>query len=94
MPISKEDILKVAALARLEISPEELESLHKDLTQIISYIDQIHKVNTDGIVPQSQFIKAENVFREDIVRPSLPKEKALENAPDKDDNYFRVPKVL
>jgi len=94
VPISKDDILKIAALAKLELRPEELESLHHDLTQIISYIDQIQQVNTDGIVPQSQFIKAENVFRDDIVTLSLTREEALSNAPDKDDDYFRVPRVL
>lgn len=94
MPISKDDILRIAALAKLELNPEELESLHHDLTKIISYIDQIRQVDTSGIVPQSQFIKAENVFRDDIVKPSLTKEQALSNAPDKDDDYFRVPRVL
>jgi len=94
VPISKDDILKIAALAKLELNPEELESLHHDLTKIISYIDQIRQVDTSGIVPQSQFIKAENVFRDDIVKPSLTKEQALSNAPDKDDDYFRVPRVL
>ncbi len=94
MPITKDDILKIASLARLELSAGELEKIHKDLVQIISYIEQIQKVNTDGIMPSSQFIKAENVFREDIVKPSLPREKALSNAPDTDGEYFKVPKVL
>jgi len=94
VPILKEDILKVARLARLELTPEELELFSKDLAKIISYIDQLKKVNTDGIVPRNRFIKAENVLREDIVKPSLPKEKALANAPDRDEDFFRVPKVL
>ena len=94
VPISKDDILKVAALARLEITPAELESLYKDLAQIIAYVDQIQKVNTDGIIPESQFVGAENIFRDDIVKPSLTQEEALANAPDKDDSYFLVPKVL
>ena len=94
MPILKEDILKVARLARLELTPEELELFSKDLAKIISYIDQLKKVNTDGIVPRKRFIKAENMLREDIVKPSLPKEVALANAPDRDEDFFRVPKVL
>ncbi len=94
MPITKDEILKVAALARLELTPQELEKMAVDLAQIVAYVDQIKKINTDGIVPRSQFIKAENVFREDIVKPSLPVEKALGNAPDRDEEYFRVPKVI
>lgn len=94
VPISKDDILKIASLARLELSPEEQQSLARDLAQIVSYIDQIKSVDTEGIIPQSQFIKAENVFREDAVKPSLPREKALGNAPDRDEEYFKVPKVL
>ena len=94
MPITKDDILHIASLARLELDPEELERLVSDLTQILSYVEQIRQINTDQIIPQSQFIKAENVFREDIVQPSLTQEAALANAPDRDKEFFRVPKVL
>jgi aspartyl-tRNA(Asn)/glutamyl-tRNA(Gln) amidotransferase subunit C len=94
VPITKDDILHVAALARLELDPAELERLTSDLTQILSYVEQIKLVNTENIVPQSQFIKAENVFREDVVRPSLSQEEALANAPDHDKEYFLVPRVL
>lgn len=94
MPITKNDILKVAALARLDLTPEELDRFSKDLAQILTYVEQIQKVDTEGIVPQSQFIKAENVFRSDSIRPSLPRSEALANAPDRDEEYFRVPRVL
>jgi aspartyl-tRNA(Asn)/glutamyl-tRNA(Gln) amidotransferase subunit C len=94
VPISRDDILHIAALARLELDPEELERLTSDLIQILSYVEQIKQIDTDEIIPQSQFITAENVFREDIVQPSLTQEAALANAPDRDKEYFRVPKVL
>jgi aspartyl-tRNA(Asn)/glutamyl-tRNA(Gln) amidotransferase subunit C len=94
VPITKDEILKIAALARLELTSRELEKLASELAQIVAYIDQIKQVDTTGIVPRSQFIKAENVFRDDIVKPSLPKEAALGNAPDRDEDYFRVPKVI
>ncbi|MCX6826694.1 MAG: Asp-tRNA(Asn)/Glu-tRNA(Gln) amidotransferase subunit GatC [candidate division Zixibacteria bacterium] len=94
MPLTKDDILKVASLARLELTTEELEQLYKDLAQIVVYVDQIKQVNTEGIIPQTQFIKIENVFRNDINRPSLPREKVLGNVPDQDGEYIRVPKVL
>lgn len=94
MPITKNDILKIAALARLELTPEELDQLTRDLAQIITYVEQIRQVDTEGIVPRTQFIAKENVFREDVVKPSLPREKALGNAPDHDGVYFKVPRVL
>lgn len=94
MLILKEDICRAAGLARLKLTTEELEKLCRDLAQIIAYIDQIQTVDTDGIIPRSQFIKAENVFREDKIKPSLPKTETLSNAPEKDKDYFRVPKVI
>ena len=94
MPILKKDIRRAARLARLELTSEEFEKLSKDLAQIIAYIDQIKEVETDGIIPQSLSIRAENIFREDKIKPSLPKIKALRNAPEKDKDYFRVPKVI
>lgn len=94
MPLTKEQVEQVAALARLKLSPEETEKFTKELTVILEYVDQLKSVNTEGVEPKDQFIKAENVFREDTVRPSLPREKALANAPDKDEEFFRVPKVI
>jgi aspartyl-tRNA(Asn)/glutamyl-tRNA(Gln) amidotransferase subunit C len=94
VPVGKEEIRKVARLAHLELTPKELEKLSKELARIIGYIDQIKSIDTSGIVPRSQNLKTENVLREDKAKPSLPKEKALANAPDKDDDFFKVPKVL
>jgi aspartyl-tRNA(Asn)/glutamyl-tRNA(Gln) amidotransferase subunit C len=94
MPLTKEQVEQVAALARLKLSPQETEKFTKELTVILEYVDQLKSVDTEGVEPKDQFIKAENVFREDTVRPSLPREKALANAPDKDEEFFRVPKVI
>ena len=94
MPLTKEQVEQVAALARLKLSPPEIESFTKDLTVILDYVDQLKSVNTDGLEPKDQFIKAENVFREDEIKPSLSREQALANAPDKDEEFFRVPKVI
>lgn len=81
-------------LARLKLSPIEIEKFTHELTVILEYMDQLKTVNTDGVEPKDQFISAENVFRNDIVRPSLSRDEALANAPDKDDEFFRVPKVI
>jgi len=94
MPLTKEQVEHIAVLARLKLSPEEVEKFTNELTVILGYIDQLKSVNTDGVEPQDQFITAENVFREDKARPCLGREQALANSPDKDDEFFRVPKVI
>lgn len=96
MPLSQEQVRHVAQLARLNLSTSEIEQFSHDLTRIIDYIDQLSEVDTSSLEngwSESQKI-AQNVFREDEIRPSLPREKALANAPDKDDEYFHVPKVI
>ena len=94
MPLTKEQVEHIAVLARLKLSPIEIEKFTHELTVILEYVDQLKTVNTDGVEPKDQFITAENVFRNDIVRPSLSREEALANAPDKDEEFFRVPKVI
>lgn len=94
MPLSKEQVEHIAKLARLNLTPAEIEKYTHELTVILSYIDQLQAVNTEGVEVQNQFITAENVFREDIPEPSLPRSEALRNAPDRDEEYFHVPKVI
>ena len=94
MPLTKEQVEHIAVLARLKLSPQEVEKFTHELTVILEYVDQLKSVNTDGVEPKDQFITAENVFRNDKVRPSLLRQQALANAPDKDDEFFRVPKVI
>ncbi len=94
MPLSKAQVEHIARLARLNLTPEEIERYTTELTVILDYIDQLKSVNTEGVEPQNQFITAENVFREDIAEPSLPREKALANAPQQDGEFFLVPKVI
>ncbi len=94
MPLSREQVEHVARLARLNLTAAEIEKYAHELTIILSYIDQLASVNVDGVEPQNQFIMAENVFREDVARPSLPQESALRNAPQREDGFFVVPKVI
>jgi aspartyl-tRNA(Asn)/glutamyl-tRNA(Gln) amidotransferase subunit C len=94
MPLSKEQVEHIAKLARLNLTPAEIERYTHELTVILSYFDQLQMVNTEGVEPQNQFITAENVFREDIAEASLPRDEALRNAPDRDEEYFHVPKVI
>ena len=94
MPLSKEQVEHIASLARLKLSPEEIEKFASDLTVILDYVEQLAEVDTGGVELKDQFITAENVFREDKSQKSLSREEALSNAPDRDEEFFKVPKVI
>lgn len=96
MPLSQEQVRHVAKLARLNLDSKEIEQFSHDLTRIIDYIDQLSEVDTSGLGDGSSDIttKSQNVFREDKICPSLSSEKALANAPERDEEYFHVPKVI
>jgi len=92
--ISREEVLHVAKLARLELSSEEIERLTDQLSNILSYVEKLNQADTKQVEPTSHVMSISNVFREDRARPSLPVEKALENAPDSEGAFFRVPKII
>lgn len=94
MPLSREDIEKIGRLARLKLTEKEVSKLANDMAAIVGYIETLEKVDTEGVSVRSQFIQAENVFREDVEQPCLPRPEALKNAPKHDDEYFLAPKVL
>ncbi len=84
----------LAQLANLGFSPEEKTEIKNDLQQMISFIEKLQEVNTEGVAPQLHMSSGLNVLREDIVRGSVSREKALQNAPDRNEQFFRVPKVI
>ena len=92
--ILKKDVEYVAKLARLKLSETEKEAHAEQLNKILGYMDKLNQLDTTHIKPTSHVVEMRNVFREDIVKPSLPVDNALQNAPDKKDNFFRVPKVI
>jgi aspartyl-tRNA(Asn)/glutamyl-tRNA(Gln) amidotransferase subunit C len=94
MSISRQDIEKVALLARLQLTDDELSKMTAELARIVGYVDQLSEVNTDGIEPMAHAIEISNVFREDVVAESLPRDEALANAPHRDDRGYLVPAVL
>ena len=94
MAISQNDVKKVALLARLELTDAEIESLTSELDQIVSYVDQLAEVDTDDVEPMAHAVEVHNVFADDIVRPSLSREQALENAPNHNGQGYLVPPVL
>ena len=94
MEISKERVEHVAKLARLEVSEDEKAIFARQLSGILTHIDRLKELDTAGVEPTATVLPTDNVFREDEVRPSLPQERALANAPDQVDGFFRVPKIL
>ena len=94
MKISKEEVEKVAKLARLEITEAEKAAFSEQLSSILTYVEQLKDLDTEGIEPTATVLDQTNVFRDDAVRPSLPADKALANAPERADGYFVVPRIL
>src|SRR5215212_12147731 len=94
MSISRQDIEKVALLARLQLTDDELSKMTVELAQIVGYVDQLAEIDTDGIEPMAHAIEISNVFRDDSVAESLPREEALSNAPHRDERGYLVPAVL
>lgn len=94
MAITRQDVEKVAKLARLAITEAETEMFAKQLSQILGHVDKLNQYDTEGIDPTATVLGQTNVFREDIVRPSLPVDKALANAPERAADWFCVPKIL
>ena len=94
MEISRHEVERVAFLARLEISEAEKETFSKQLSQILTYVEQLRQFDTKGIEPTATVLGQVNVFREDVVRPSLSADKALANAPEREAEGFSVPRII
>jgi aspartyl-tRNA(Asn)/glutamyl-tRNA(Gln) amidotransferase subunit C len=89
--IDRGQVLHVARLARLELSEEELERMAGELSGILEHVDRISALDLDGVEPTTHVVALSNVMRADEPEPCLPREKALEQAPDHADGAFRVP---
>src|SRR5205807_3088310 len=85
------EVLHVARLARLRLTDEEVERMSSELSAVLDHIENISQLDLDGVEPTSHVIELENVLREDVPRPSWPRETILEPAPDTGDGGFRVP---
>ncbi len=92
--IDVSQVRNVAKLARLDPSEEQVEEFATELSDILQYIEKLNELNTDDVEPLAHCLPVHNVFREDSIKPSLDTEDALANAPQRADNYFKVPKVL
>ena len=94
MSLTREDVARVALLSRLELTADELTQMTDQLTQILSYIDQLNELETDEVEPLAHAIELTNVFAADEVSASLTQDEALANAPKRDSECYRVPAVL
>src|SRR5262245_64330624 len=98
MPITGSDVEKIAELARLELTAEEIQLFTEQLISIIGHIEKLNELDTTDVAPMSHCTPAgedaEHELREDRVRESLGQQIAVENAPDSEAGYFRVPKVI
>ena len=92
--ITYDDVRHVALLSRLRLTDEEITSYAQVLNSILDYFAKLNELDMTNVPPTSHSIKIQNVFREDAVMPSLPVEATLANAPDTQDNCFRVPKII
>ncbi|MFT4559323.1 MAG: aspartyl-tRNA(Asn)/glutamyl-tRNA(Gln) amidotransferase subunit C [Planctomycetaceae bacterium] len=92
--LSPEDVQKVATLARLKLTDEELQQIGQQLGGILDYVAVLDEVDVSGVEPMAHVADVSNAFRADETRPSLPREESLSNAPKTDGKYFLVPQIL
>lgn len=94
MQITAEEITKVAHLARLQLSAEEVVPITEQVGSILTYIDKLNELDTEGVKPTFHALAISNAFRDDVVIPSLPQEEALRNSPKHSGESFIVPKII
>ncbi|MBW8002775.1 MAG: Asp-tRNA(Asn)/Glu-tRNA(Gln) amidotransferase subunit GatC [Planctomycetes bacterium] len=92
--IDKAQAKKVAKLSRLDLTENEIEEFSAQLNAVLEYVEKMNELNTDDVQPLAHCLPVSNCFREDIVKESLGTEKTLANAPQTDNEFFKVPKIL
>lgn len=94
VPIDPEQVRRIAHLARLELTEAEVALFGQQLAKILAYVEQLKEVDTEDVEPLAHPLPLTNVLRPDVPRPGLSQEAALQNAPDEEAGFFRVPEVL
>ncbi|MDE3057271.1 MAG: Asp-tRNA(Asn)/Glu-tRNA(Gln) amidotransferase subunit GatC [Bacteroidota bacterium] len=94
MSVTIKDVEHISDLARLEFSEQEKEKFTHQLNDILKYVEKLNELDTSNVEPLSHVIELQNIFRADKVKPSIPTEEALKNAPAKTEEFFKVPKVI
>lgn len=94
MSITIKDVKHVAILSRLGLNNDELQKYEEELNDVLNFMEKLNELDTQGVEPTSHVLDIHNVFRSDVVEKSLDLEDVLANAPDRDDDYFKVPSIL
>ena len=94
MKITRKEVEHVASLARLALKEEEMEQFTEQLSEILTYVEKLNELDTKNVEPTSHVLPVSNVMRNDETTISLDRRKALGNAPDRTEEFFRVPKVI
>ena len=94
MGVTRDEVRKIAELAKLKIPDEKLDRYTNELNSILDYMGKLNELDTSEVEPLLHPLEGTNVFREDELRPSIETEEALKNAPDRTESHFKVPKVI
>ncbi|KAF0151503.1 MAG: aspartyl-tRNA(Asn)/glutamyl-tRNA (Gln) amidotransferase subunit C [Ignavibacteria bacterium] len=94
MSVTQKDVEYIALLAKLKFEQTELDNFTHHLNDILAYVEKLNELDTESIEPLSHPVENSNVFREDELKHSISTEESLKNAPDKTEEFFRVPKVI
>lgn len=94
MRVTKDDVRRVAALSMLSFDADAVDRIQKDLDAVLEHVERLNELDTDDIEPTSYILEQQNVVRVDTPGPVWPREEMLANAPEKEQGYFAVPKVV
>jgi len=94
MTIDREQVSKVAFLARLELTPEEEQQFTTQLGEILDYFEQLNELDTSQVAPMTRAIEISNITRPDQLEPYPQRDDILANAPEQEGDYFKVPKIM
>ena len=94
MSVTTKDVAYIAELARLRFTDEDMLTMTSELNNILHYVEKLNEVDTEGVMPLSSIHDQINVLRDDVELPALPSSSVLLNAPEKQDRFFKVPKVI
>ena len=92
--ISSSDVRKVAKLARLELPEDQIETYTEQLEDILSYVDQLQEIDTENVPPTTRAVEVVNATRKDLVKKNSSREDILNQAPHREGDFFRVPRIL
>ena len=94
MPVTEQEVKQIAALAKLKLTDQEKDRMVHDLNEVLAHMRQLNSVDTTDVEPLNQVIESNSFFRNDVVTTGVDQQEALKNAPDRNQEFFNVPKVI